>query len=212
MKVAVFSESSADEAAIRILVEGLLNEKTEIVPLMPIRGRGWHAVLQYLPNVLRHLHYRTDADALVAVVDSDRSPVHGESHADSRDVQQKCRLCQMAKIVADVRQELHPRQGYAPLKIALGLAVPQIEAWYLAGSDPHVSEAAWIVGLDSGKPPYTADSLKRQLYGTEEPLIALETERATREAGRIVREEKLALVEQLFPGGFGALADDVRNW
>ena len=118
----------------------------------------------------------------------------------------------MRKTVADVGRQFRPRQGYAPLKIALGLAVPQIEAWYLAGSDPHVSEAAWIVGVESGKPPYTGDSLKRQLYGTEQPLISLETERATQEAEWIVREEKLALLEQHFPGGFGALAADVRSW
>lgn len=212
MKLAVFSESSADEAAIRILVEGLLEEKTEFAPIIPIRARGWQAVLQYLPNVLRHLHYRTDADGLVAVVDSDRSPVHQESHATQEDAMERCRLCLMRRIVNDVCNGLRPRQGYAPLKIALGLAVPQIEAWYLAGSDPHVSEAAWIVGLESGKPPYTADSLKQQVYGDKEPLIALETERATQEAERIVREGRLPLLEQLFPGGFGALAADVRSW
>ncbi|MFH1922028.1 MAG: hypothetical protein ABIP48_19355 [Planctomycetota bacterium] len=169
-------------------------------------------MFKYLPNVLKHLHYRTDADGLVVVVDSDRSPVHQQSHTEPGKTDEKCRLCQMAKIVADVQNELRPRPRGRPVKIALGLAVPQIEAWYLTGHDPHVSEAAWIVGLQSGKLPYTSDSLKESVYGTDEPLLALETVRATEEAERIVREGKLPLVEQLFPGGFGALANDVRSW
>ena len=75
-----------------------------------------------------------------------------------------------------------------------------------------MSEAAWIVGQKSGKFPYTPDSLKRSVYGTDEPLLEMETSRAKQEAERIVRDEKLTLLEQLFPGGFGALAGDVRNW
>jgi len=35
---------------------------------------------------------------------------------------------------------------------------------------------------------------------------------AKEEAERIIREGKLALLEQLFPGGFGTLAAEVRSW
>jgi len=213
MKVAIFSESSADEAAIRILVEGVLGTQTEMPSSMPpIRSRGWGAVLRDLPMVLRHLHYQTDADALVVVLDSDRSPVHRPAGCESAKPVKKCRLCQMAAILTQAQNTLPSRPSYGSLKTALGLAVPQIEAWYLAGRAPHVSEAAWIVGLQSGKFPYTPDSLKEELYGTNEPLLELETARAEQEARRIVREEKLGLLEQLFPGGFGALAADVRSW
>jgi hypothetical protein len=159
-----------------------------------------------------HLHYRTDVEALAVVVDSDRSPVHQQSHNEPGKVESKCRLCRLSQILADLRSCLPPRQDYDPLKIALGLAVPQIEAWYLAGRDPHVGEAAWIVGSRSGKLPYTQDALKESVYGLVEPPIALETKRATEEAERIVRDGKLPLLEQLFPAGFGALANDVRNW
>jgi hypothetical protein len=212
MKIAVFSESSADEAAIRIFIEGLLGRESQCAPMPPIRSRGHDAVFKYVPSVLNHLHYRTDAEALVVVVDSDRSPVHQPSHAEPGKAEEKCRLCQLLKIVADVRHDLRPRPRGRPVEIALGLAVPQVEAWYLAGRDPHVSEAAWIVGQQSGKPPYTSDSLKQSVYGTDEPLLEMETARAREEAERIVREGKLPLVEQLFPGGFGALANDVRSW
>lgn len=212
MKVAVFSESSADEAAIRVLVDGLLGKKTE-PPAMPrIRSRGWNAVFRDLPMVLRHLHFQTDAEALVVVVDSDRSPVHVETHHKPGRAEEECRLCQIKDILDRVQRRLPPRDPYAPVKTGVGLAVPQIEAWYLVGRDPHVSDAAWISGQKSGKFPFAREHLKRQVYGTDRPSLDLETRRAKEEAERIVREGKLALLERLFPGGFGSLAADVRSW
>ena len=79
MKVSVLSESSADEAAIRILVDGILGTETEPIPPPRLRTRGWPSVLKDVPTVVRHLHYRTDADAFVLVVDSDDSPLHDPS-------------------------------------------------------------------------------------------------------------------------------------
>jgi len=211
MKVAIFSESSADEAAIRVLVDGLLEEKTVAPSMPPIRSRGLGAVLRDAPMVFKHLQYGTDAEALVIVRDSDRTPVHVESHNQPGAHHPKCRLCEMRGIVEQVTSQFR-RQGYAPIKTALGLAVPQIEAWYLVGRDPHVSEAAWISGQKHGKFPYAREHLKRKVYGTDWPSLELETRRAKQEAERIVREGTLPQLEQLFPGGFGALANDVRNW
>ena len=79
MKVAILSESSADEAAVRILVEAILNQQTEPIDLY-LRGHGWSSVRNVLPAVLKHLHYCTQAEALILVVDSDDSPVHQQSH------------------------------------------------------------------------------------------------------------------------------------
>ena len=212
MKVAVFSESEADEAAVRVFVDALLRQETESPPMPAIDSRGWNAVLIRLPVVLRHLHYQTDAEALVVVIDSDRSSVHLAAHSEPDGAEEKCRLCQVTSIVRQVQSELRPRDTYGPLKTALGLAVPQIEAWYLVGRDPHVGEAAWISGLKHGKFPYAREHLKEQVYETDSPAIELETRRAKEEAQRIVREDKLPLLEQSFPGGFGALARDVRKW
>ena len=72
MKVAILSESPADEAAIRILIDGIIGGPTQPADMPPIRTRGVSGVFTILPTVLKHLHYRTDADALVIVVDSDR--------------------------------------------------------------------------------------------------------------------------------------------
>jgi hypothetical protein len=71
MKVVVLSESSADEAAIRVLVNGILGRETEDVPSLPLRSRGWPSVIKVLPTVIKFLYYRTDAEALVVIADSD---------------------------------------------------------------------------------------------------------------------------------------------
>jgi len=212
MKVAVLSESGADEAAVHILVEGLLGTEIDAPPMRPIRSRGWPAVRQLMAGALRQLHYQTDAEALVVVVDSDFSPVHHPQHDESDAAEKKCRVCQLRAKANEIQRTLRPRQGRAPIKLAVGLAVPAIEAWYLAGHDQHVTETAWILGLQSRKFPYTKNDLKQKVYGTTKPPLPLETERAVEEAERLVQGDNLTLLEQLFPGGFGALARDVRNW
>ncbi len=210
MKVAVLSESPADEAAVRILVDGVLGRQTRTIALPQLRTRGWPAVFRDLPSVLMHLHYRTDAEALIVVVDSDHSPVHRNEHEQPGRVDEKCRLCKLREAVARVQGQLRPRSGRPQLKIALGVAVPTIEAWYRCGLDPHVSEAAWILGLQSGSYPYTKLHLKKDVYGMEQPLLRLETRRATEEAQRLI--QNLAILESLFQTGFGALVRDVRGW
>jgi hypothetical protein len=213
MKVAVLSESQADEAAIRVLIEGLLHTQIEPPSGSPPRRRAWgkDALLTTLSGLLRGLHYHTDADGVVVVLDSDRSPVHLEAHNQPGEADPECRLCRTRTIVARVERDLRRRRHALP-KVAVGLAVPQIEAWYLAGRDPRIGEPAWIVGQQSGKPPYAKNSLKQKVYGTDRPSLDLEIQRAVEEAQRIVRDGELPLLSQLFPGGFGALANDVQNW
>jgi len=213
MKVAVLSESEADEAAIRTLVEGLLGKQTEPpAQMFPMRDRGYGAVFKVLPAVILHLHYRTDAEGFVVVLDSDRTPVHQEAHDQSGVAEQQCRLCWLRKIAAEVLGQLAPRPAYGPLKTAYGLAVPQIEAWYLTGRDLHVGEAGWLAGLQSGRLPYTSNTLKEKVYGTADPALGFEKQRAVEEAERVVREGKWPQLTEWFPAGFGALANDVRSW
>lgn len=210
MKVAVLSESPADEAAIRILVDGIIGGPTQLADMPPIRTRGVSGVFTILPTALKHLYYRTDADALVIVVDSDRTPVHKPEHEQEGGADENCRLCQIRQTVDSVLGHLRPVQGHPQIKIAVGIAVPAVEAWYRCGRDPHVTEAAWIASLPSGPFPYTTRSLKEDVYETSRPPLDLETRRATEEARRLVQD--LQLLEQCFPTGFGTLADEVRNW
>lgn len=221
MKIAVLSESPADEAAIRILVDGILGRPAQPIGHPPLRTGGWPFVLQNLPNMLRHLHYRTEAESLVVVVDSDSSPIHlmrdpAQHHLHKSKRQQRadaskhCRSCQLREAVEQEQDQLQPVTGRGSIKIAVGIAIPTIEAWYRCGLDSHVTETAWIQGLESGTSPYTSKSLKQAVYGTDRPSLELETKRATEEAGRLVHD--LDTLERFFPNGFGALARDVRSW
>ena len=155
MKVAILSESSADEAAVRILVDGLLGRQSLPIHPPPLRSRGWPSVRQILPAVLKHLYYQTDAEALVVVVDSNHSPVHQEAHDQPEGGDERCRLCQLRKAVDRVQGEVRLLPNRPRIKTAVGIAVPAIEAWFLCGSDPRVSEAAWVDGLQSESCPYT---------------------------------------------------------
>jgi hypothetical protein len=210
MRVAVLSESPDDEASIRILLAALLGRETQEVSLSPLRSRGWPAVARILPAVLPHLHYRTDAEALVVIVDSDDSPIHQSDHVVTGALETGCRLCHLRNVVDSRKAALKPVPGRELIKTALGLAVPAIEAWYRCGLDPQVNESAWARKLASEKISYTRNSLKRDVYGTERPSIQVKTERAVDAAKRLASD--IPLVESLFPAGFGAFVNDVRSW
>lgn len=211
MKVAYFAESPADQAALTILTEAILGQKTESVDYKGLRNRsGWPTVRISLRPVLRELHYHSDAEGFVFIVDSNGSPPHLPSHEPPNALDPLCRLCQLRRIVDEVLKHVRPRQHQPPLKIALGLAVPTIEAWLLSGVNPHVSEAAWINGMKAGREPYTRPSLKDEFYGTSHPSLAVETEAMKTAALRIAAN--LKNFEILFPHGFGALQNDLKRW
>jgi hypothetical protein len=206
----VISESPADEAAVRILVEGILEKTTETILSAKSRPGGWTPIPRILPAVLRELYYHTDAEALVLVVDSNHSPAHQATHDQPSGAHPDCRLCILRDIAAQVQRGLRPRAGRASIRTAIGLAVPAIEAWYCCGADARVTEAAWINALQSGQYPYTKIDLKRAVYNSERYSLERETTRATEEARRLV--QNLDLLGQMFPAGFGAIAREVRSW
>gem|GEM_PF-6902502 len=80
MKVAILCESPADEVTIRILAEAVLGIKISPVPHAGLRTRGWPSVRKVFSAVLKQLHYRSDAEGLICVVDSNASPVHEPIH------------------------------------------------------------------------------------------------------------------------------------
>jgi len=200
MKVAYFAESPADQAALTILTEAILGLKTESAIHDGLRHRGWNAVVNVLPVVLRQLHYHRDAEGLVLVLDSDGSQPHEVEHESTTAA--NCRLCKLHRIAQETLTRVSPRTHLPPLKLAFGLAVPTIEAWLLCGVDPHVTEAAWANGLKErrGRMPYSKGDLKRQLYGFSHPSLSLETEVMKRAAERLSQD--LTLIESLFPAGF----------
>lgn len=208
LKLAILSESPADEAAIAVLVESVLKCKfTRVNP--SLRARGWPSVAQVLPSIIRHLHFNTDADGLVVVVDSDDSVVHTAAHDAPEYYHPMCRMCQLRAIFRQTTKKLPSAHGRDRVLRGVGIAVPAVEAWYLCGRDETVGEAGWLAGQEAQRPPYTRRELKFRTYGTERPTLQLETEIAVREAKRHAKDTRR--LENDFPG-FASLATDLRGW
>jgi len=209
MKVGFLSESPADEAAVRILVEAMLGQNVHVVQ-PPLRARGWPNVIQVLPAVLRHLQFQTDADALVVVADSDDTVIHDADHADPDHFHPQCRLCQLELTIRRTRKRWRLPKHRAAIHTAVGLAVPAVEGWYLCGRDEEVGERGWQQCQEHGQCLFTRRDLKWRVYGTSRPTLPKEIEHATREARRLAAD--LSRLENEFPVGFGHLSRSVRSW
>ncbi len=204
MKLALLSESPADEAALAVLVQAVLGHPFKRVH-PSLRARGWPSVLQVLPAILRHLHFKTDVTGLIVVVDSDDTVVHTAEHQHHP----QCRLCQLRAVFRKTIKNFPAAQGRERVLQGIGLAVPAVEGWYLCGREPQVSEIAWVQGQESGRAPYTRRELKARVYGTDRPSLQLETEYAVAAARRHALD--LRRLEYDFPG-FAALSEDIRAW
>jgi hypothetical protein len=212
MKIAILSESPADDVAVLALAEGLTGATIEPVGIPWLRTRGWPSIRDVLPKVMQYLYYQTDARGLILVADSDRSPVHGRPAEPGLVCAEKCRMCLFLKAIARANNQLSAVAGRAALKVAIGLAIPSIEAWNCCGLDPQVNEAAWKRALDSGEYPYDSKQLKRTIHGTDRPSLEILLRTATKQSQRLVDGGQLPLLEKLFPIGFGSLATEVRSW
>lgn len=208
MKTAIISESPADEKALRVLVRSAFRQPMQFVS-PGLRARGWPSVAQVLPAVIRHLHFNTDADGLVVVVDSDDSVVHDARHDGPGYFHPQCRLCQLRAIFRQTTKKLRPMHGRDRVLRGVGVAVPAIEAWYLCGRDERVTQDAWTTGQASGRLPYTRGELKWRVYGTDRPSLPLEIDCALDEVRRFAHDTRR--LEFDFPG-FASLAEDLRVW
>jgi hypothetical protein len=206
LKLAVLSESPADEFALQIVIPGIVRQPVLFEPLV-LRARGWPSVLQVLPAVARHLHFSTEVDALVVGVDSDDSPVHDETHERKDYFHPQCRLCQLRAAFRQATKRLPPARGRERLLRCIGVAVPAIEAWYLCGEDDGVSESAWQKGREVNQPPYTRKQLKWRAYGTDRPSLEAEIVKARQAMGCHSRDSRRLEFDFY---GFRLLADDLR--
>jgi hypothetical protein len=207
MKIALLSESPADEAALRILVTAVLGAPPQFVE-PGLRARGWPNVAQLLPAVIRHLHFNTDTDVLGVVVDADDSVVHTAAHQAEGYFHPQCRMCQLRAVFRQTTKRLRPTNGRDRVIRGVGIAVPAIEAWYLCGRDASVSEAAWLAGQAGGRPPYSRPELKQRVYGTDRPSLGHEIACALREVTRLRHDARR--LENDFPC-FALLAQDLRD-
>jgi hypothetical protein len=207
MKIALLSESPADEAVLRVLVAAVLGE-TPRFGATGFRARGWPNVGQILPALIRHLHFNTDTDALVVTCDSDDSLVHTAAHDAPNYFHPQCRMCQLRALFRQTVKKFPPAHGRARMLRVVGVAVPALEAWLLCGRDAGVTEEAWRTGQESGRLPYTRAELKWRVYGTDRPSLPHEIDCARREVERHRRDSRR--LEFDFPG-FEALARDLRD-
>jgi hypothetical protein len=142
MRVAVLGESAADERALRIIAAGVVGTEVEIIEGPRLRSRGWPSVRTSLPGVINHIHYRTDAIGLVVVVDSDGPTV--QTPNSTPPCHPGCRTCSLRAVAVTALLKLAPVAQRPRLRVAIGLAVPAIEAWYCVGLDPRVTEAGGL--------------------------------------------------------------------
>jgi len=198
VRLVLLAESSADEAAIRILTEAIRGPAVRWLEPPTFRSRGWPAVVGQLPTVIRHAHYNSDATAVIAVVDTNDSPLHDAAHSGTPNPD--CRLCALRTAAEETLAQLTPIAGRTALRVALGAATPAIEAWYLSGEKPYPSEQTWAAGGARG---YDKKGLKRSVYGTDRANLPLMTRVAMAEAARLAA--KLELLRTHFPRGYGAL-------
>lgn len=140
MKLAVYSESATDEAVIRLFVDAIRGTPSTPVDPPRLAARGWPSVREILPTVIGRAHWQ-GADALAVVVDSDGSEVHTVAHDTAR--VEGCRVCDLQLRIEATRSGLAARPAGPRLLTAVGLPVPAIEAWLLAGEHRLASEAAW---------------------------------------------------------------------
>jgi len=208
MKLGIVSESPADEAAIRVLVEAVLQEPVQLIQ-PSLRARGWPSVAQVLPAIIRHLHFNTDAQGLVVVVDSDDTVVHTQEHEAPSYFHPRCRLCQLRAVFRQTAKKFPSARGKEKLFRAIGVAVPAVEAWYLCGRDERVTEEVWVRGQETAVMPYTRGELKWRVYGTDRPSLRYEIDCALQEVQRHAKDTRR--LEYDFPG-FAALAKDLRTW
>jgi hypothetical protein len=216
MKLAIFSESTADESAIRILVEALLGKQTQQIDLSLRRRAGCSYVFDNISSVIRSLHYATDTEGLVVVVDSDSTPLHTEEHEKPDAANLKCRVCRLENRILEVQKNLAPVANRNPLKVAIGLAVPAIEAWYLCGNDAQCTEAILTKRKDAGTFSLKKE-MKRKVYNPDVtlqafqlPSLSIQTEFAIAEAKRLA--DDINQLKTFFPNGFGKLVRDIANW
>lgn len=202
MRVAILSESAADEAALRILVDAVLGIKTFPIEKPSVAMTSIHGVRKSLRTVIQVLHHKSDAEGLVVVVDSNHSSLEATTGEN--------RLREFGDLIAKTRANLRTRSGQPALLVAHGVASPAIEGWLLCKRDGQISEASWEKGLRDKHDPYTKLALKRRLLGVEFPSSELRLQKMTEAATEVAAD--LAHLERQFPNGFGSLARQLREW
>lgn len=214
MKFAVLTESAVDDGSVRILVDAMFAGPIVWHQSPPsYKSREWPGVLSVLPVAIRALHYNSDVEGLLIVVDGNGTPVHVPETRCDRDPKHGCRWCQVRECIDQACAKLKPRSHARPLRIAHALTYPSIEAWFRLGRDPGRGESSWVLYRRSLTHAQITDhkrKLKRAIYNVVDPAFELSKRRQIEEAKNLAAN--LAEFEKLFPIGFGLFASEIRGW
>jgi hypothetical protein len=182
VRIAFLSESDVDEAALAEFCAAVVGRKVERVPCSARVRRGWPALKTTLGPALRSLKL-SDAELVVVCADGDGTDPN----------QPGDRRAQLEHIVV---------QAGMAARVVVALAVPMIEAWWLAPSNPELHEQGWF-GRRDRNPGYDKLDLKRRLYGTDRPLRT-DMMRVMPDAARAAAAHHRSLGTR-FPLGLGPL-------
>jgi hypothetical protein len=91
MKIAYYCESLADQAAMAVFTEGIRGEPPELIN-MDLEAHSVPGFFSALNGVFRGVHYNSDAEGLVVVVDCDDTEIHDSAHDKPAGAGQRCRL------------------------------------------------------------------------------------------------------------------------
>lgn len=210
MKIGIVRESEVDEAAIRIFVESIAGTSVEILQSVRPRAGGFGSALDVIKAEYLRLHYHPDADGLVIIIDSDDTPLHVATTPLNSVCDPRCRLCLINQKIAQASARLAARPDGRLLPVAVGMAVPALEAWLLCGRDPHAAESNYRRMLEGGlQLKQIRDRLKTEVYGSARAPMRKMAEISSNEAMRL--RESPELLERLFPIGFGMFASQIRT-
>jgi hypothetical protein len=209
MRVAVFSESAIDDQIGMRLVEGIYGKSLVREELQGLRVRGVNALFRTLESVVKRLHYRSFADALVVIADSDNCDVHDATHDGS---QQRCRHCRLEREISRIKRELRRVEGRPPFEIALVVATPSIEAWLVDGGSNCRSETAWRQARSRGVDAVSEiKQMKELAYGsTGLRNSPIRLARGLEHVEQLL--ERIDVVRAAFPDSFGRFVEAVRSW
>ena len=210
MRIAVLAESPADREVVAVLVEAVLRETVDVAHEPVLEVQGWPQVVHALPAVIRHLHYRSTVEGLIVLADSDDAPLEeGDRGSTGSGLRGEPRLSSLQRSIQNTQSSLRSARPQ-PLRVAVALAVPALEAWLLHGVDNSVGEANWLQARSEGRLPYTRADLKRKVYGSDRPSLHTATRVGLAEAARVAA--RIDTLAQFFPRGFGRFADELRSW
>lgn len=191
MKFAFLSESEVDQAALAAFCATRLGREIERVPC-PARVRpGWPALRTDLGPALRSLKYSAaEAELIVVCADSDGDDPRRPDN----------RRAQLQRIVD---------QTGMSSRVVVALAMPAIEAWWLAHLHPELHEKGWLDRRECA-PGYDKLELKRRLYGTDRPLYQ-DAFRLMPEAARAAAVHHVQLATR-FPLGLAPLLEKLSSF